>query len=215
MGGDGGSIPSRIDLVRTSGYAFSRNLGGMGYLPNTQCRAGDEHLSSNQMKELRWKTCALSQEPLAPPIVSCKLGLLYNKEAVLKYILSKKPKPSFEHLKGLRDIKDVEFMVDKVTQRFLCPILRTELSASNRGVLIWKCGCCVSEKAFKQFMKNDSTEGLCPNCNSSFKYNPEVFNKSQTLPFSSDLVFLVPDLNEEGLLRTKLLHLNNKTIKTQ
>ncbi|EAN33910.1 Rtf2 RING-finger family protein [Theileria parva strain Muguga] len=212
MGGDGGSIPSRIDLVRTSGYAFSRNLGGMGYLPNTQCRANNEHLSSNQIKELRWKTCALSQEPLSPPIVSCKLGLLYNKEAVLKFILSKKPNPSFEHLKGLKDIKDIEFLVDKGTGRFLCPILRTELSATNRAVLIWNCGCCMSEKAFKQFMKN-TTEAQCPNCNTTFKYNPEVFNKSQSLPFNSDLVFLVPDLTEEGILRTKLLHL--KSLKTQ
>ncbi|UKK00542.2 hypothetical protein MACK_000616 [Theileria orientalis] len=214
MGGDGGSIPSRIDLVKTSGYMFSRNLGGMGYLPNTQCRTVDEHLSSNQLKQLRWTTCALSQEPLSSPIVSCKLGLLYNKEAVLRYILSKKPRASFEHLKGLKDIKDVKFMVDKDTNRFICPILRTELSATSRGVLIWKCGCCVSEKAFKKFINTSSNEGICPNCNCNFTFNPQVFNKSQNLPFNSDLVFLVPDLAEEGVLRTKLLQLNQKNGKT-
>jgi hypothetical protein len=36
MGGDGGSIPKRADVVRTSGYRFIRNLGGLGYLPNSQ-----------------------------------------------------------------------------------------------------------------------------------------------------------------------------------
>lgn len=35
MGGDGGSIPGRADLVRVKGYGFKRNLGGLGYDANT------------------------------------------------------------------------------------------------------------------------------------------------------------------------------------
>ncbi|EKX73753.1 conserved hypothetical protein [Theileria equi strain WA] len=207
MGGDGGSIPSRVDLVRTSGYKFTRNIGGMGYLPNTQSRVTNEHLTSNKIKELRWSICALSQEPLSIPIVACKLGLLYNKKSVIEYILSKKPKSSFEHIKGLKDVKDVKFIISKDNGRFICPILRSEFSGSNRGVFIRKCGCCISEKAFKQFLKDSNTEeNGCPNCGSIFRYNKALSqDQPQNTILDSDIVLLVPDLNEESLLRANLL----------
>ncbi|ORM39450.1 Protein RTF2 -like protein [Babesia sp. Xinjiang] len=209
MGGDGGSIPGRIDLVRTSGYTFVRNLGGMGYSPNTQMKAADEHLTSAQIRDLRWSTCSLSQEPLSRPIMACRVGLLYNKESVIKYILAKKPLVSMQHTKNLKDFKEVKFQVDPDSRRFVCPITRTEFCAANRGVLVWKCGCCVSEKAFKELMKSQTSQGeaSCPNCNAPFVYNPQAFDlQSTTLdPMSHDMVMLVPDHSEEGYLRAKLM----------
>ncbi|KAK1936423.1 hypothetical protein X943_003361 [Babesia divergens] len=209
MGGDGGSIPGRTDLVRTSGYTFARNLGGMGYSPNTQMRAADEHMSSSEIKELRWQTCSLTQAPLSLPIVACRLGLLYNKEAVIKYILAKKAVVSMQHTKNLKDFKDVKFMVDPSTKRFICPLTRTEFGATNRGILIWKCGCCVSEKAFKELIKHKVSQRttFCPNCNEEFTYHPQFFEGPSHIadPLSHDLVLLVPDSSEEGYLRAKLI----------
>lgn len=37
----------------------------------------------------RWSTCALSGQPLAAPVVACYLGRLYNKAAVLEWLLAK------------------------------------------------------------------------------------------------------------------------------
>lgn len=61
MGGDGGSFAGRVDVVRTKGYKFMRNLGGMGYTPNQQVRETDERLSKNESRELQNSTCALSE----------------------------------------------------------------------------------------------------------------------------------------------------------
>ncbi|GFE54225.1 replication termination factor 2 [Babesia ovis] len=207
MGGDGGSIPGRIDLVRTSGYTFVRNLGGMGYSPNTQMKTADEHLTTAQIKDLRWKTCSLSQEPLSRPIMACRVGLLYNKEAVIKYMLAKKPLVTMQHTKNLKDFKEVNFGVD-TTRSFICPITYTEFCGANRAVLIWKCGCCISEKAFKELMKCQTSQGeaVCPNCNATFMYNPRAFDLQSTTvdPVSHDIVLLVPDQSEEGYIRAKL-----------
>ncbi|KAK2195762.1 Replication termination factor 2 [Babesia duncani] len=216
MGGDGGSIPKRTDLVRTEGFRFVRNLGGMGYSPNTQSKGPCETYSVNQIRELRWKTCALSQEPLSSPIVACRIGLLYNKEAVIKYILSKKKINSMNHIRRLKDIKQVNFKMDEENVRLICPIVCTELSAANRGVLIWKCGCCISEKAFKQLIctnnkSNEKEKKNCPNCNMEFLYNSNVFNSRTNMTpemLNDDVVLLGPDLSEEGNIRAILC---NKT----
>lgn len=37
----------------------------------------------------RWTTCALTGEPLAPPVVADYLGALYNKAAVLEFLLAR------------------------------------------------------------------------------------------------------------------------------
>ncbi|KAH8741706.1 hypothetical protein FG386_001280 [Cryptosporidium ryanae] len=108
MGGDGGSIPKRVDLVKTRGFEFKRNLGGMGYLPNTQIRKsgmGDSKQNNNHNK---WTTCFLSSEPLNPPIVICNKGNLYNKESIIKYLLEKKKKKNLLHIKKLSDVYNVK-----------------------------------------------------------------------------------------------------------
>lgn len=37
----------------------------------------------------RWSSCALSGQPLAAPVVACFLGRLYNKSAVLEFLLAR------------------------------------------------------------------------------------------------------------------------------
>lgn len=143
------------------------------------------------------------------PIMACRAGLLYNKEAVIKYILSKKPLQSMQHTKGLKDFKELKLQFDSRSRRFICPLMRTELGGSNRGVLIWKCGCCISEKAFKELMKEHTSGEVacCPNCNKEFTYNPLAFDfqAPNVDPLAHDIVVLVPDFTEEGYLRAKLM----------
>ncbi|GAA5991032.1 hypothetical protein JCM10908_006511 [Rhodotorula pacifica] len=68
MGNDGGSIPKRSELIRTK---------------HTRARENDQ----DRVRQL-WAFCALSKQPLQQPVVSCPLGRLYNKEAVIAFLLN-------------------------------------------------------------------------------------------------------------------------------
>lgn len=84
MGGDGGSIPTRADLVK---------------LKNKEKKA-DPH----EQQKNRLSYCTMSNQPLSEPIVADELGNLYNKEHVLKYLVDRKSNPekhydaAFQHI---------------------------------------------------------------------------------------------------------------------
>jgi hypothetical protein len=82
MGGDGGSIPTRTDLVKI--------------------REKKKDTDPLVLVRIGWKYCAMSSQILNEPIVADELGNLYNKEAVLKYLMSKKPEPQFAHIRNLK-----------------------------------------------------------------------------------------------------------------
>ncbi|CUV05506.1 unnamed protein product [Cryptosporidium hominis] len=107
MGGDGGSIPKRADVVKTKGYGFKRNLGGMGYMPNAQVKLTNEENSTKLKMHERWTKCYLTNEPLNPPVVICNKGFLYNKEAIINKLLSKSK--TAPHIKKLSDVFQVKF----------------------------------------------------------------------------------------------------------
>jgi len=69
MGCDGGSIPTRCELVKT--------------------KVKTEVKNANELNRIKWFSCAISKEPLKEPIVTCLFGNLYNKEAVITALLSK------------------------------------------------------------------------------------------------------------------------------
>ncbi|BGP41131.1 Replication termination factor 2 [Rhodotorula kratochvilovae] len=68
MGNDGGSIPKRHELVRTA---------------TKRARDSD----ADRVRQL-WAFCALSKLPLAPPVVACPLGRMYNKDALISHLLA-------------------------------------------------------------------------------------------------------------------------------
>jgi hypothetical protein len=85
MGGDGGSIPGRDVLVR---------------LKQRQAVESDPAAATEE----RLAHCAVSAQPLHRPVVACELGNLYNKEAIIAYLLSKGDVPAFRHIRGLKDL---------------------------------------------------------------------------------------------------------------
>ncbi|CAD6944423.1 unnamed protein product [Tilletia controversa] len=99
MGADGGSIPRRDELVRTRG----RDASSAAQDPALLLRA-------------LWTLCALSRTSLSKPIVSDAMGRLYNKEAVVRFLLGRAD-PGAErdpvdeavagHLKGLKDLREL------------------------------------------------------------------------------------------------------------
>ena len=103
MGNDGGSIPDRRDLVRSKPKA--------------------EQVDRANQTRAKWFFCALSkvrhtlhsatdaddvmlQRPLEEPVASCPLGKLYNKDAVLEYLLDRNKYGDGEeicgHLKSMK-----------------------------------------------------------------------------------------------------------------
>ncbi|KAJ5491453.1 hypothetical protein N7539_003020 [Penicillium diatomitis] len=175
MGNDGGSIPTRRELVREAARA-----------PTT---AQIKEVQREQ-QEHSWTTCPLSHKTLVRPIVSDSIGNLYNKDAVLRYLLPGddgegiSSKSDCEEIlcgrvKSLRDIVELHFEVD--TERsehpsdrvnahrherregWICPITAKPLGPSVKSVYLVPCGHVFAEEAMRQ-LKGDK----CLQCNESY-----------------------------------------------
>lgn len=160
MGCDGGTIPRRDELVRV--------------------KKKPEQKDRSAEMVAKWKHCALSQEPLRNPIVSCELGRLYNKEAIIEFLLSKDSSNEIaEHIRTLKDIKQLNLTensgfqskgadkgdqyVDLHDSRYICPVVGLEMNGKYRFCFLWKCGCVISERAIKE-VKSE----VCHKCGKPF-----------------------------------------------
>ncbi|KAL4881410.1 DUF602-domain-containing protein [Aspergillus karnatakaensis] len=172
MGNDGGSIPTRRELVREA----ARN-------PTT----AQIKETQRELQEHFWTTCPISHKPLLRPIVSDCAGNLYNKDAILKFLIPGEEvegissKADCEEIlagrvKGLRDVVELNFEID--TEReghpvsgsngdkregWICPVTAKQLGPSVKAVYIVPCGHVFSEEAIRQ-LKGDK----CLQCNESY-----------------------------------------------
>ena len=163
MGNDGGSIPTRRELVKSSAAALS----------TTQVKE-----IQTEQQEHYWSTCALSHQPLCLPVVSDALGTLYNKDAVIDYLLNvgkeggevekteleKRGEAFKDRLRGLRDIVEVSFHTEGPgkNQRWVCPVTGKVLGPGARAVYLVPCGHAFGEAVFKE-MPGDACLLVCPN----------------------------------------------------
>ncbi|KAI5282180.1 hypothetical protein KEM54_002916 [Ascosphaera aggregata] len=193
MGNDGGSIPTRRELVKQSAR-------------NPTITELKENL--HQQLEYRWTTCYLSHKELIPPIVSDSAGFLYNKDSVLRALLPGEDVESNSEeilggrVKSLRDIVEVKFEVGrsaedtdkKGTPQVICPITRKALGPTTRSVYLVPCGHAFSEEAVRE-TKSDR----CLQCDEA--YTPE--NVIPILPTKESdkeqLVSRITLLTEKGL----------------
>lgn len=130
MGNDGGSIAKRRDLARSKKKA--------------------RRLDKTSKRSIQATTCCISSEPLQTPVMSCRLGNMYNKESILEALHSKSKKlRSFPHLKSLKDLKEIKLTPAAAHSAvpFLCPITGQEMDGTHGFLFNWGCGCVVSEKA--------------------------------------------------------------------
>ncbi|KAH9920316.1 Rtf2 RING-finger-domain-containing protein [Fomitopsis serialis] len=161
MGNDGGSIPDRRDLVKNKAKA-------------------EQPDKANQTRA-RWFFCAISkarlhglstlfhsqthtelQRPLEEPIASCPLGKLYNKDAVIEYLLDRNAYGDGEEICGhIRSRKDLTAL--KLTRNtskspvsdsadrasFMCPLNYKEMNGSQPFVYLFTCGCVFSLSGLK------------------------------------------------------------------
>ena len=126
MGCDGGTIPRRDELVRM--------------------KKKPEQVEKNYELNAKWFHCALSQAELQEPVVCCELGNLYNKEAVLEYLIDKSSVTSdvANHIRSLKDVKELNLTynpafeqksmeqadsyLDFQASRFICPVVGIEMN---------------------------------------------------------------------------------------
>jgi len=162
MGGDGGSIPGRQDLVRM--------------------KKKKEVLDKNQELAATWRHCALSHNPLRLPVVACEKGRLFNKEALLMHLIDKGENEAVSHVRSLKDVKELNLTpnpafkdygkealiggdsIDYGNAMFTCPVIGLEMNGRWRFVFFWRCGCVISEKALQE-LKSDK----CHKCGRVFE----------------------------------------------
>jgi len=194
MGLDGGTIPSRADILRRSSWRLAnadktRSTRG-GNIDNIS--NGEPAQSTKQEQgRMKWSVCALSGEPLSNPIVACDLGRLYNRISVVEFLLGegvfaqKKEelkKNGFGHIKSLKSVFELhlqenpELLKPKAPLRsdettshsvglFICPIAQIDANGHYPFSALKTCGHVFSDKALSQ-MEEDARS--CWVCNSPF-----------------------------------------------
>lgn len=165
----------------------------------------DRGLGRMELHKTRMTLCQISQEELKEPIVACKLGNLYNKEAIIGALLNKSMP---EHAAHIRALKDVKLCIiswaepenkdqapslagrpqdDDTRQKMVCPVTRDDLeSANHKASVIWSSGAVISSKSLKMMKMKE-----CPVSGKPF--DPE-----------KDVIPLAPDKEELQKLRQQL-----------
>ncbi|CDH49891.1 upf0549 protein c20orf43 homolog isoform 1 [Lichtheimia corymbifera JMRC:FSU:9682] len=168
MGNDGGSIPRRIELVKEKQKEVKVN-------PDLERVAA-------------WFYCALSKQPLQPPIVACGLGKLYNQDAIIEYMLDKNvygdgdkicshitspkdtvkltltPNPAFDENDAAKDSTTMGHLDKDIQSRFICPVSMKEMNGKHRFVYLDTCGCVFAEQALKEVKTYE-----CVSCGKPFE----------------------------------------------
>jgi len=150
MGCDGGSIPKRDELVKQKQKAAK--------------------VDQNILNQVQWFSCALSKKALSAPIVSCGLGKLYNRDAILEFLLDRSAYGDGDlickHIKSLKDVVTLKLEPNpsfseshspsltnhdqEPVARYVCPITMKEMNGKQRFVYLDTCGCVLSENAMKE-----------------------------------------------------------------
>ena len=160
------SIPTRRELVREAARA-----------PST----AQVKEAQREQQEHYWTTCPLSHKVLSRPIVSDSVGNLYNKDAVLQFLLPGddaegiSSKSDCEEIlcgrvKSLRDVVELHFEIDtertehpsdrinahrhELREGWTCPITAKPLGPSVKSVYLVPCGHVFAEEAIRQ-LKGD------------------------------------------------------------
>ncbi|KAG0302757.1 hypothetical protein BGZ98_007258 [Dissophora globulifera] len=172
MGCDGGSIPKRDELVKQ------------------KQRQGK--VDQNILNRVQWFTCALSKKPLVAPVVSCSLGKLYNRDAILEFLLNRSAYGDGDlickHIRSLKDVVTLQLEPNpsfseshspsltnhdqEPVSRYICPITIKEMNGKHRFVYLDTCGCVMSEQALKEVPSK-----TCIKCAKAFEsFNVIVLN---------------------------------------
>ena len=171
MGNDGGSIPDRTSQIRV--------------------RKRKRRINKAEIQKTKSNVCSMTKEQLRKPIVGDRLGQLYNKTSVIEYLLNKNKPKGFEHIKSLKNVKDLKCLINE-NGYIQCQISQEEFSGLNKFFFLWTCGCVFSKTAMDEL----GIKNKCINCNMDFD------NKK-------DLISLNYDKKEKREILKSLLNIKN------
>ncbi|XP_012932618.1 protein RTF2 homolog isoform X2 [Heterocephalus glaber] len=165
MGCDGGTIPKRHELVKGPKKV--------------------EKVDKDAELVAQWNYCTLSQEILRRPIVACELGRLYNKDAVIEFLLDKSAEKALgkaaSHIKSMKSVTELKLSDNPAWEgdrgntkgdkhddlqraRFICPVVGLEMNGRHRFCFLRCCGCVFSERALKEIKAE-----VCHTCGAAFQ----------------------------------------------
>lgn len=115
----------------------------------------------------------MSHKPLVKPVVSDYAGDLYNKDAIIQFLLPTEAtaidKQEYEafiqgRIKSLKDVVEVHFEVEhdqaNRENKWICPVTSKELGPNVKAVYLVPCGHAFSQEAIKEM----KSEGKCVQC---------------------------------------------------
>ena len=148
MGNDGGSIPTRRELVKEAAKEKTTT---------------EKKQSQHEQQEYHWTTDPISQKPLQRPVVSDCNGKLYNKVTILEYLVDGGAK--IDTVKSQKDVVHVKFDGGDGPETWKCPITGDKLGPGSKAVYIVPCG-----HAFSGAIK-ELSDTKCPTCETEYAPN--------------------------------------------
>jgi hypothetical protein len=205
MGNDGGSIPTRRELVK-----YDTRIPTVSELKAVAL----ENLGH------AWAHDPLTLEPLdMENVVSDWRGRLYNYESVLKGLMpsdtvddtaapalvnGESPELTFAStgIKSLRDVVKLKFRRytppgTKGQEIWACPVTLKELGATTRAVYLVPCGHVFAEAVMKQIQ-----EEVCPECSETFQTGDAIPILSTEKSDLDRLTTRINALRAKGLAHT-------------
>ncbi|KAK5128322.1 hypothetical protein LTR85_002989 [Meristemomyces frigidus] len=190
MGNDGGSIPTRRELVKEA----ARNPS-----------ASQVKESQQEQQAYHWTTDPISHKPLAQPVVSDSSGKLYNKETILEYLVEGARKEEADSvtqgaIKSLKDVVEVKFEVDDEAsakanhQVWKCPVTGDRLGPGSKAAYLVPCGHAFSGSAIKEV-----SGGKCLTCETEYASNDVIPILSVATTDAVRLSLRAKTLQEKGL----------------
>ncbi|KAF2016306.1 DUF602-domain-containing protein [Aaosphaeria arxii CBS 175.79] len=200
MGNDGGSIPTRRELVKEAAKA----------LTTTQVKE-----VQNEQQEYAWSHDPLTRKPLSRPVVSDAAGVLYNKDSIIEFLLAEDGAAKAEQekmlegrVKSLKDVVEVKFEIDSGEEaqaqtanggsgrkeRWVCPITGRELGPGSKGVYLVPCG-----HAFAGSVVKEVSGETCLQCNEAYAENDIIPILPITPTDIARLSLRTKTLKEKGL----------------
>ena len=192
MGNDGGSIPDRTSQIRV--------------------RKRKRRINKAEIQKTKSNLCSMTKEKLRKPIVGDRLGQLYNKTSVIEYLLNKNKPTGFEHIKSLKNVKDLKCIIND-SGYIQCQISREEFSGLNKFFFLWTCGCVFSKTAMDEL----NIKNKCINCNIDFDINKDLislnYSKKKKREILKKLLNIKKNsINKENIIKDLKFKDNNNEI---
>ncbi|GIZ38485.1 hypothetical protein CKM354_000190200 [Cercospora kikuchii] len=191
MGNDGGSIPTRRELVKEAAK------------DKTTAQVKE---AQHEQQEYHWSTDPISREPLAQPVVSDSSGKLYNKSTILEYLVEGARKEDADvitqgAIKSLKDIVEVKFEVDTDATNdgvrkevWKCPVTGDKLGPGSKAAYLVPCGHAFSGSAIKEVSGEK-----CLTCETEYASNDIIPILPTAATDIARLALRVKTLQEKGL----------------